>query len=187
MNEKESDNGPDYWYVLRDMKRPNAKDSGFKALLKRVELKGRLFIPFKQKIYCEFGKHVRYEIPFYQDLIFVGEELKKIADILEEIPALQFRYVKGKRAEAMKIRNDSMQYFIKAVAEMEKVRYYSIDEVSPQLYGKNIRIIGGRLDGYEGRLMSKRGSKVKRLILDLKECNLAAAIQVEPEYIQLVK
>ena len=35
--------------------------------------------------------------------------------------------------------------------------------------------------------MSKRGSKVKRLLIDLKECNLSATIQVENEYIQLVK
>ena len=35
--------------------------------------------------------------------------------------------------------------------------------------------------------MSKRGSKHKRLLIDLEECNLSAAIQVEAEYIQLVK
>ena len=50
-----------------------------------------------------------------------------------------------------------------------------------------IAIIGGRLNGLEGRLMSKRGSKHKRLLIDLEECNLSAAIQVEAEYIQLIK
>ena len=53
--------------------------------------------------------------------------------------------------------------------------------------GKQIRIIGGRLNGFEGRLMSKKGSKFKRLLIDLRECNLAAAIQVESEFIQLMK
>ena len=38
-----------------------------------------------------------------------------------------------------------------------------------------------------GRLMGKRDSKVKRLLVDLEECNLSAAIQVEAEYIQLIK
>ena len=38
-----------------------------------------------------------------------------------------------------------------------------------------------------GRLMGKRDSKVKRLLVDLEECNLSAAIQVEAEYIKLVK
>ena len=35
--------------------------------------------------------------------------------------------------------------------------------------------------------MSKRGSKFKRLLIDLKECNLSAAFHVESEYIQLMK
>ena len=74
---------------------------------------------------------------------------------------------------------------MRAVKEIDLVEYYSYDEVSPRIYGKQIRIIGGRLNGFEGRLMSKRGSKHKRLLIDLKECNLSASIQVESEYIQL--
>ena len=56
-----------------------------------------------------------------------------------------------------------------------------------QIYGKQIRLIGGQLNGFEGRLMSKRGSKQKRLLIDLKECNLSASIQVESDYIQLLE
>ena len=67
------------------------------------------------------------------------------------------------------------------------MEYYSYNEVSPLLYGKQIRIIGGRLNGVTGRLMSKRGSKSKRLLIDLQECNLSAAILVETEYIQIIK
>ena len=71
--------------------------------------------------------------------------------------------------------------------QTEDVGYRAEEEVSPQVYGKQIRIIGGRLNGFEGRLMSKRGSKYKHLLIDLEECNLSAAIQVETELIQLVK
>lgn len=35
--------------------------------------------------------------------------------------------------------------------------------------------------------MSKRGSKNKRLLIDLEDCNLSAAIEVESDFIQLVK
>ena len=83
--------------------------------------------------------------------------------------------------------HEAMERFMKAVMQADIVEYYSYDEVSPQLYGKQIRIIGGRLNGFEGRLMSKRGSKFKRLLIDLKECNLSAAFYVETEYIQLLK
>ena len=87
----------------------------------------------------------------------------------------------------MSVRDAEFRKFKKAVEQTDKVEYYSYDEVSPQLYGKQIRIIGGPLNGFEGRLMSKRGSKFKRLLIDLRECNLSAAIQVEAEYIQLIK
>ena len=35
--------------------------------------------------------------------------------------------------------------------------------------------------------MSKKGSKYKRMLIDLPECNLSAAILVELDYIQLLK
>ena len=101
---------------------------------------------------------------------------------------LQYRYVRGgKQFEAMSVRAEDFKKFKDAVEQTDNVEYYSYEEVSPQLYGKKIRIIGGRLNGFEGRLMSKRGSKFKRPLVDLRECNLAAAIQVESEYIQVMK
>ncbi len=53
------------------------------------------------------------------------------------------------------------------------------------MLGKQVRIIGGPLDGYEGRLQKLQGSRVKRLFVELPGL-LTAAVEVEPEYIQLV-
>ena len=101
---------------------------------------------------------------------------------------LQYRYVRGgKQFEAMSVRAEDFEKFKEAVEQTDNVEYFSYDEVSPRLYGKHIRIIGGRLNGFEGRLMGKKGSKFKRLLVDLRECNLSAAIQVESEFIQLMK
>ena len=101
---------------------------------------------------------------------------------------LQYRYVRGgKQYEAMTVRHKDFERFKQAVERTDNVEYFSYEEVSPRIYGKQIRIIGGSLNGFEGRLMSKRGSKHKRLLIDLKECNLSAAFQVESEYIQLLK
>ena len=86
----------------------------------------------------------------------------------------------------MSVPHDAMIRFIDAVKQTDIVEYYSYEDVSPRLYGKQIRIIGGPLNGFEGRLMSKRGSKHKRLLIDLQECNLSAAFQVESDYIQLL-
>ena len=50
---------------------------------------------------------------------------------------------------------------------------------------RKILIIGGTLDGYTGTLVTTRGSKVKRLLVELPTL-LAAAVEVQPEYIQFL-
>ena len=108
--------------------------------------------------------------------------------IVEKIDLLQYRFVRGGRQyEAMTVRDEAMEQFIRATKEAKSIEYYATEEVSPLLYGKKIRIVGGRLDGLQGRLMSRRGSKTKRIILDLEECSLSAAVEVEAEYIQIIK
>ena len=178
----------DYWYVLRDLARSNSKNPAYKVLQARSDMQDCVFVPMKQQVFKEFGRRVVRLVPYMSDLLFVHKSREELEPIVQQINGLQFRYVRGgKQYEALAVRHDAMQRFIKAVEQTEVVLYYAFDEVSPQLYGKKIRIIGGRLNGLTGRLMSKRGSKVKRLIIDLEECRLSAAIQVESEYIQLVK
>ena len=178
----------DCWYVLRDLARPNAKRPAYKQLQAMPDMQGCVFIPLKQQVFVEFGKRVVRFIPFMPDLVFVHKSKEELDPIIRKMELLQYRYVRGgKQYEAMTVRHEAMEQFMRAVKEIDLVEYYSYDEVSPRIYGKQIRIIGGRLNGFEGRLMSKRGSKHKRLLIDLKECNLSASIQVESEYIQLLK
>ena len=178
----------DRWYVLRDLARPNAKRPAYKQLQEMPEMQGCVFIPMRQHVFTEFGKRVVHLIPYMPDLVFVHKSKEELDPIVRKMALLQYRFVRGgKQYEAMTVRHASMERFMHAVKEIDMVEYYSYDEVSSKLYGKQIRIICGRLNGFEGRLMSKRGSKHKRLLIDLKECNLSAAIQVESEYIQLLK
>ena len=178
----------DRWYVLRDLARPNAKNPAYKQLQAMPEMEGCVFVPLRQHLFVEFGKHIVRYVPYMPDLIFVHKTKKELDPIVRRIELLQYRFVRGgKQFEAMSVRAKDFEKFREAIEQTEEVEYYSYDEVSPQIYGKQIRIIGGRLNGFEGRLMSKRGSKNKRLLVDLQECNLSAAVQVESEYIQLVK
>lgn len=86
----------------------------------------------------------------------------------------------------MTVRDEEMNLFMAAVSGIDDVKYYTPEEVSPALYDKRIVIIGGRLDGYEGRLKTTRGSRVKRLIVELPGL-LAAGVEVDAQYIKLVK
>ena len=178
----------DRWYVLRDLARPNAKNPAYKQLQAIPEMKDCVCVPLKQHVFMEFGKRVVRFIPYMPDLVFVHKSKKELDPIVRKIELLQYRYVRGgKQFEAMSVRAEGFKKFKDAVEQTNNVEYYSYEEVSPRIYGKHIRIIGGRLNGFEGRLMSKRGSKYKHLLIDLEECNLSAAIQVETELIQLVK
>ena len=149
------------------------------------ELSGRVFIPMKQRVYVEFGKRVVRNVPYMTDLIFVHLSRPQLDPIVARMPLLQYRYLKGgKQFEAMTVPHAEMTQFMQAVQQAQTVLYYSLDQVSPQMYGHHIRIIGGNLDGTTGRLLTRRGSKTKRLLISLPACNLAAAIEVEPQYIQ---
>ena len=179
----------DRWYVLRDLARPNAKNPAYKQLQEMPELEGCVFIPMKQRRFVEFGKHVVRLIPYMHDLVFVHKPRETLDPIIKKMDLLQYRYVRGgKQYEAMSVRHKDFEKFRDAVnTANNNVEYYSFDEVRPEIYGSRIRIIGGRLDGFEGRLMTKKGSKFKRLLIDLQECNLSAAILVESEYIQVLE
>ena len=82
------------------------------------------------------------------------------------------------------ISND-VNTFVKAVSSVEQPHYYLPEEITPDMYSRRIRIVGGHLDGYEGYLLTTRGSKTKRLLVELPTL-LAASVEVEPEFIQLL-
>lgn len=176
------------WYVLRDLKRPNSKKPAYKELQESpYDLQDKVFVPLVQRVYTRGSKKVVMYVPFMTDLLFVHEERQVLDPIVQSINTLQYRYAKGcKQHDPMRVSHAEMSRFIEAVRKAEHVEYYSLEEVSPQLYGKRIRIIGGLLNGYEGRLLSKRGSKHKSLLIDLIGV-MSAAIQVESEYIQLIE
>ena len=178
----------DRWYVLRDLARPNAKTPAYKQLQEMPGMADCVFVPLKQQVFKEFGKCVVRFVPYMPDLVFVHKSKEELDPIIRNIPLLQYRYVRGgKQYEAMTVRHEDFEKFREAVNTTDNVEYYSFEEVSPKMYGRRIRIIGGRLDGFEGRLMTKKGSKFKRLLIDLQECNLSAAILVESEYIQVLE
>lgn len=171
------------WFAMRDLTRSNAKYSAYQML---SDLKIRNFTPMVQKIIIRNGRRMRMEVPFIRDLLFVHDTREHLDPVVEKTPTLQYRYQKGKGyCNPMIIPNDDMEKFIYAVKSVEKPQYYLPDELTPAMYRRRIRIVGGNLDGYEGMLLTTRGSRVKRILVEIPTW-LAAAIEVNPEYIQLL-
>lgn len=171
------------WFVMRDLKRGNAKQPAYKLL---DELKIRFFTPMVWKLRIRQGKHIRQQVPFIPDLLFVYDSRKVLDPIVERVATLQYRFVKGGNRQPMTVRNADMERFIRAVDAMNNPCFYTPEEIKPDMLGKNVRIVGGLLDGYEGRLQKMQGSRIKRLFVELPNL-LTAAVEVQPEFIQLLK
>lgn len=171
------------WFVMRDLKRGNAKQPAYKLL---DELKIRFFTPMVWKLRIRQGKRIRQQVPFIPDLLFVYDSRKVLDPIVERIATLQYRFVKGGNHQPMTVRNADMERFIRAVDAMNNPCFYTPEELKPDMLGKNVRIVGGLLDGYEGRLQKIQGSRIKRLFVELPNF-LTAAVEVQPEFIQLLR
>ena len=86
----------------------------------------------------------------------------------------------------MVVPDADMERFIRVVGHSEEPRYYLPEEITDAMRSRRIRIVGGPLDGYEGLLLSVRGSKVKRLMVELPGF-LTVAVEVSPEMIEIIK
>lgn len=170
------------WFVMRDLTRSNAKCPAY-VLLEKLGVE--YFTPMVWKITIRNGQHKRKRVPYIHDLIFVHDSRKVIDPIVERIPTFQYRFLRNAGGKPMTVREKDMKRFIYAIESSESPRYYRLDEIIPDMCRSRIRIIGGNLNGYEGNFISIRGSKVKRLLVELPGF-MAAAVEVETEYIQLL-
>ena len=182
MDEAQSPQESLQWFAMRDLKRRHAKLPAYKLF---ENLKVSYFTPMVHRLVVVNGKRVDQEVPFMQDLLFVKDTKEHLDSIVEKTPKLQYRYKIGVQHTPIIVPTVEMERFIYAVESSENPKFYSLDEVTPEMINRKIRIIGGKLDGYTGTLVTTRGSKVKRLLVELPSL-LAASVEVEAEYIQLV-
>lgn len=172
-----------YWYALRDLKRSNAIYPAYKQLR---ELGIEVFTPMKWRMTKRNGRQFGREVPVMPDLLFAHDTRKILDPIVAQTPTLQYRFKKGGTyCEPIIVPEEDMNRFIGAVRAAEEPKYYSAEEIDSLMTGKNIRIVGGALDGQEGKLLTVRGSKVKRIVIKLPNL-LAVSVKVEDEYIQII-
>ncbi|MBD5321749.1 MAG: UpxY family transcription antiterminator [Bacteroides sp.] len=165
-----------HWYVMRDLKRANALTPAYKQL---AEAGFEVFTPMVTRVINSFGRRKKLSVPFMSDLLFVCSTRDKLDPLVRKIPTLQYRYVKGAVSQPMEVSVQEMDRFRGAVETASNPMFLSMDEIAPEMYGANIRIISdGILNNYEGRLLKIKGSGKKRIMVCLKESNLVAAIEI---------
>ena len=171
------------WFVMRDLKRRNSNNLAIHDLGNAgVEV----FTPMTQMIMTIGGRRQKRDVPIIQDLLFVHESKETVDTFVAAYPTLQYRYLRGKTKDnPMTVRDDEMERFIFAVRHTESTRYYKPGEITDAMYGKKVRIVGGALDGYEGRLLSVKGMRKRCLIVELPGF-ISAAVEIEPEFVRII-
>lgn len=171
------------WFAMRDLKRPNAKSRAYSQL---AEMGFEVFTPLHWVVETVNGKRTRSHVPCIPDLLFVRASRDSLDPAVARNATLQYRYQRGAQASPMVVRDTDMDRFIKAVANAGgDTRFFLPEELTPAMTGRRIRIIGGPLDTYEGNLLYVRGSRIKRLLVELPGF-LTAAVEVDPDYIQFL-
>lgn len=170
------------WFVMRDLKRPNALRPAYKEL---ADGGFEVFTPLEWRVSVRHGHKVREEVPVLRDLLFVHSRREELDPFVSRVPTLQYRYVRGAYRLPMTVPAHDMERFIRAAGASESPRYFLPGELTEAQCGRMVSIVGGPLDGYVGRLLSVRGSKSRRLIVGLPGI-LMAAVEVDPEYIRVL-
>lgn len=173
------------WFAMRDLKRANAKNPAYRQLAADGF---QVFTPLKTQISVRNGRRIREEIPFIRDLLFVFTTRDRLDPVVARTDTLQYRFIKGgSYCEPMTVRSADMHRFITAVSLMQQPNYVALSEITPQMYGRRVRLVcPGPMDGYEGHLVSVRGSAKKRILLEIPGL-LGLIIEVaSPDYLQLL-
>lgn len=171
------------WYAMRDLSRRHAKDPAYVLL---TAMGFEVFTPMTRRLVIEKGQRRSKEEPFMQDLLFVRDTRERLNPAVDKIENLQYRYIRGGYCEPMVVPDADMARFIHAVRSSRLPRFFRPDEVTQDMRGHYVRIIGSALDGYEGHLITIKGSRYKRLMVVLPNL-LTVAVEVQPEYIEVLE
>lgn len=172
------------WFVMRDLKRFNAKLPAYKQL---SAAGFEVFTPMTTRIVRQGGKPQRIDVPYVSDLLFVRSCRKDLDPVVCKTETLQYRYVKGApQCTPMVVAPAEMDRFIAAVGLSDDVHYYTPGEITPGMYGRSSRLVcEGALNGYECRLLKVRGARKKRVLIELPGI-LSAGVDIAPAYVELI-
>ncbi len=174
---------PKQWFVLRDFRKWNAKAPGYKEL---PRLGIRCYTPMHWILSTRNNVRKREYVPVIQNLFFAYDLMENLDPIIAGNHSLQYQYKRGcGSATPMTVPDIEMERFINAVNNDPYPIYYSPDELTPDMIGREIVVNGGPLDGYRGKLVKIRGSKKRRLVVAIRGL-VVAAVEVNPDYIQFV-
>ncbi|MCF0173519.1 MAG: UpxY family transcription antiterminator [Bacteroidales bacterium] len=171
------------WFVMRDLKRANANLPAH-VMLRNLDFE--VFTPMVWQIGTKHGRQVRLRVPVVRDLLFVHCVKEDLDIVVAKTDTLQYRFLKGGSfRQPMVVRDAEMERFINAVASTDTPVFYAPEEITPQMIGRRVRIVGGALDGQEASLLKVRGSRKKRIIVEIPKL-ISVGVEISPDYVELI-
>ena len=86
----------------------------------------------------------------------------------------------------MEVSEEDMERFIRATRSTDDVLYYKPSSLTQAMVGKRVMILGWPLDGMTGNLLSIKGMRKRRLLVELPD-TLISAVDVSPQYIKIIE
>lgn len=172
------------WYALRDFRPANTRQTAYDALRQSgVDC----YTPMIWKIAADrTGRRRRVRRPVIADLLFAKGTREELDPVIKAVGRLQYRFRRGAGPQnLMIVPMEEMERFIAATQTDERPIFFRPNEITPSMYGREIKINGGSLHGVRGRLLKMRGSRTRRLIVEIPDF-LIAAVEVEPDFIELI-
>lgn len=172
------------WYVMRDLLPRNASNSAYKVL---GNMGIKVFTPMHWEIVNSGNnRKTRRYLPIINDLLFIYDTREVIDSLVASVKKLQYRYqCGGKPHTPIVIGNEEMQSFINAVNNDPTPIYFTPEELTPAMIGREAEVNGGPMNGCRGRLLKMQGSRKRRIIMEIPGL-LAAAVEVNPDYLKLL-
>lgn len=168
------------WYVMRDFTQ-GSKHYGYQEF----EQAGfEVFTPLTWRLTGRLRD--RALVPFIRDLFFVHSERERLDAAVALAPDVTYRFVRGGYRKAMTVPRAEMERFVKAARVSRTPVYYRADEVTPEMRGRRIQIVGGQLDGYEGGLIEPLTSRGSRQLLVELPGFFAMGVKVQLKYIRFI-
>lgn len=128
------------------------------------------FVPMRYEYVVRNHKKERKLVPAVSNLVFAHTQ-KATLDRLKHTSLPYLRYIMkhdGNLSMPLTVRNDDMENFIRVARQVEEdIRYINPDDYDLKA-GQRVRVIGGPFVGTVGTLVKVRGSRSKRVVVELE-------------------
>lgn len=146
-----------------------------------------VFTPLVWQLVGRKARKERIRVPFIRDLFFVHASRAALDPVVEQDSVVTYRFVKGSYHKRMVVDEEEMTRFKYTVEHTLSVTYFNINEISSELFGKKVKIVGGPLDGSEGVLASLSNSRTKWLLINIEGLFAARVKLKDFDYVRIEK